>query len=66
MVALERAVRNLEVGHAVGFDFRRRFAKGQGLGLGKKIGHQQIVMPAQRVERPVKPMKSHGISLVPW
>ena len=51
MVARKRAVRHLEGGHAVGLDLGRGLAKGQGFGLGKEIGHQQIVMNAQRVER---------------
>ena len=51
MVALERAMRHLERRHAVGLDLGRGLAERQGLGLGKEVGHQQIVMIAQRVER---------------
>ena len=47
----KRPVRGEPGRRAFGLDLGRRLAEGQGLGLGEDVGHQQVVMPAQRVER---------------
>ena len=47
-VALERAVRHQPVGRSLGLDRFGRLAERQGLGLGEDVGHQQVVMVAQR------------------
>ena len=54
-VALEGAVRDQEVGGPLGLDLLGRLAEGQHLGLGEDVGHQQVVVVAQRVERPAEP-----------
>ena len=50
-VALEDAVRHQPVGRALGLDLLGRLAEGQRLGLREDVGHEQIVMVAERVER---------------
>ena len=50
-IALEDAVRHQPVGRPFGPDFLRRLAERQRLALGEDIGHQHIVMLAQRVQR---------------
>jgi hypothetical protein len=50
-VALEGAVRHEPGRRAFGLDFLRRFAKGQRLRLGKNVGQQDVVVPAERVQR---------------
>ncbi len=50
-VALEGAVRHQPGRRAFGLDFLRRFAKGQRLRLGKNVGQQNVVVPAERVQR---------------
>ncbi len=47
-VALERAVRHQPVGRSLGLDRFGCLAESQGLGLGEHVGHQQVVMVAQR------------------
>ena len=43
-----------------------RLAEGERLGLREQIGHQQIVVLGERAQRLQNPMKSQGISFVPW
>ena len=50
-VALEDAVRHQPVGRALGLDFLGRLAEGQRLGLGEDVGQQDVVVPAERIER---------------
>ena len=66
MVAGERAGRDLVLGHALGPDLLGRLAERQRLGLGQEVGHQQVLVAAELVGRRAKPMKSAGISFVPW
>src|SRR5581483_3825473 len=49
-VPLKGPVRYLECCNAICRDFLGCFAKCQGLGLGKEVRHQQIVMPAERIQ----------------
>ena len=59
-VALEGAVRHQPVGRSLGLDRFGRLAEGQGLGLGEHVGHQQVVMVAQRIEATGKPDQVAG------
>ena len=59
-VSLERAVRHQPVGRSLGLDLLGRLAESQGLGLGKHVGHQQVVMVAQGIERLGKPDQVAG------
>ena len=49
-VAVEDAVRGECGGGAFGFDFGEGFSEGEGLGLREDIGHEDVVMAAERVE----------------
>ena len=50
-VAVEDAVRGECGGGAFGFDFGEGFAESEGLGLCEDIGHEDVVMAAEWVER---------------
>ena len=50
-IAFEGAVRHEPARRALGLDLRGRLAEGQRLRLGEHVGQQQIVMPAQRIQR---------------
>src|SRR5579875_999875 len=49
-VAFEHAMRNEPVGGALGFDLLGGLAKGEGFGLSEDVGHEDVVMLAERVE----------------
>ncbi len=49
-VAFEDFVGDEGVGDTFGFDFFGGFAEGQGFGLGEDVGHEHVVMAAERVE----------------
>src|SRR5258708_40210345 len=51
MVALEGTMRYLEGWYAISGNLLGSFAKGQGLSLGQQIGHQQVVVIAEGIER---------------
>src|SRR5262245_52293152 len=53
-IALEYPVRHQPLRRALSFDFLRRLAEGQRLGLGEDVRQQYVVVPAQRVERLAK------------
>ncbi len=44
-------MRHQPVRCAFGFDLLRRLAKGKRLGLREDVGHQQVMMVAERVQR---------------
>ena len=44
-------MRDEPVGRALGLDLLGGLAEGQRLGLGEDVGHQDVVVPAERVER---------------
>ena len=50
-VAGEGLVGHEILGHAVGADLGGGLAEGEGLGLGEAVGHQEVVVPAQGIER---------------
>src|SRR5262245_34929991 len=49
-VAVEDAVRRQPVGSAFRLHFLSGLTKGQGLGLGEDVGHQKIMMLAERIQ----------------
>jgi len=55
-VALEDAVRDEPFGRALGADLLGGLAEGECLGLGEDVGHQHVVVAAERVQRLAKPM----------
>src|SRR5262245_36991687 len=50
-VALEDAVRHKPIRCALGLDFLGRLAESQRFGLGEDVRQQDVVVPAQRMER---------------
>jgi len=64
-VALESPVRCQPCRCALGLDLLRGLAKGQRLRLGKHVGEEQVVMAAERIERPQKPDEVTGNELGP-
>ena len=66
-VALHHPVRDDRLRRPLGAHLLGRLAEGERLGLGEDVGHQQVVVVAERVVATgMKPMKSQGISRVPW
>ena len=66
-VALEHAVRHELLRRPLGAHLLGRLAEGERLALGEDVGHQQVVVVAERIVSVwKKPMKSQGISRVPW
>ena len=53
-VALGDAEWRLEIRLPLRHQFRGGFAEGQRLGLGEQIGHQQVVLPGERAQRPAE------------
>ena len=53
-------------GGALGPHLLLGLAEGEGLGLGEDVRRQDVVVVAERVEAWPNPMRSIGISLVPW
>src|SRR5215831_20141649 len=53
-IPLEGPVRYEPIRRPFRLNFHRRLAEGERFGLRKDIGHQQFVMPAERIERLVK------------
>jgi len=47
-------VRHEPFGRSLGPHLVRRLAEGERLGLGEDVGEQQVVVPAERVERPAE------------
>ena len=66
MISLEGAVRDEFRGHAVGFHLVGRLAEGQGLGLGEELAISRSWCRPSGLSVWQKPMKSQGISFVPW
>ena len=64
-VALEHPVRHEPFLRALALDLLGSLAERQRLRLREDVRHQQIVVVADRIERPQKPMKSAGIELRP-
>ena len=70
VVAPERPVRHLLLGTPSARTSSGGLAEGERLGLREEVGHQQVVLaPSSSLSSATgsaKPMKSAGISLVPW
>src|SRR5215470_17656563 len=56
-VALEYASRYERIRCSFSLDLLGRLAEGQCLGLREHVGHEHVVVPAERVERMAKPDK---------
>ena len=66
-VALHHPVRDDRLRRPLRAHLLGRFAEGERLALGEDVRHQQVVVVAERVVASgMKPMKSQGISRVPW
>jgi hypothetical protein len=53
-------------GRAFGLDLLGGLAEGQRLGLGEDVGHQHVVVAAERVERLAEADEVAGDERVPW
>ena len=53
-------------GRPLGLHLLARAPERERLGLREQVRDEQVVVLPERVQRHAKPMKSHGISRVPW
>ena len=64
-VALTDTVRHQPLRRPFGPHFLGRLAEGQRLGLGEQVGHEQVVVVAERVQRLAEPDEVAGNELCP-